>query len=284
MKNRSRFRQALIGSTYLWMVILALIPYVFLLGASFLERGDQSLVQSAWTLANYRHLLSPAVFSMAADSIGLAAVAALLCLLVGYPFAYILAKTPKKMQPLLLLLVMIPFWTNSLIRTYALVMVLKADGIVNSLLLSLGIIQAPLQLMYTPMAVFIGLVYTLLPFMILPLYAALKAVDPRLLEAGRDLGANWFNNFIRITIPLTIPGIIAGTMLVFLPALGMFYIADVLGGSRSMLLGNYIRDQFLIFRNIPMGSAASVTMTVAMGLMLVLYYLAGRRFGKESMQ
>ncbi|MGD9949256.1 MAG: ABC transporter permease subunit [Desulfobulbus sp.] len=284
MENSSRFRQLLIGSTYSWMVILALIPYLILLGASFLERGEQSLVQSGWTLSNYLNLLSPTVFSMAADSIGLAVVAALLCLLVGYPFAYILAQAPLRVQPLLLLLVMIPFWTNSLIRTYALVMMLKADGIINSLLLFLGLIDIPLQLMYTPLAVFIGLVYTLLPFMILPLYAALKAVDPRLLEAGRDLGANWFNNFFRITVPLTIPGIIAGTMLVFLPALGMFYIADVLGGARSMLLGNYIRDQFLIFRNIPMGSAASVTMTVAMGLMLLLYYFAGRRFGKESMQ
>lgn len=284
MNNSAHFRRLLIGSTYTWMVVLALIPYLILLGASFLEQGEQSLVRSEWTLSNYLHLLSPSVFSMTADSIVLAAVAALLCLLVGYPFAYILAQASSRMQPLLLLLVMIPFWTNSLIRTYALVMMLKADGIINSLLLALGLIDAPLQLMYTPMAVFIGLVYTLLPFMILPLYAALKAVDPCLLEAGRDLGANWLNNFFRITVPLTIPGIIAGTMLVFLPALGMFYIADVLGGARSMLLGNYIRDQFLIFRNIPMGSAASVTMTVAMGLLLLLYYFAGRRFGKEPLQ
>ena len=283
MKNSSRFRKLLIGSTYTWMVILALIPYLVLLVASFLERGEQSLVQSGLTLTNYLHLLSPSVFNMAADSIGLAAIAAILCLLIGYPFAYILAQASPRVQPLLLLLVMIPFWTNSLIRTYALVMMLKADGIINTLFMALHLIDSPLQLMYTPLAVFIGLVYTLLPFMILPLYAALKAVDPRLLEAGRDLGANWFNNFSRITVPLTIPGIIAGTMLVFLPALGMFYIADVLGGARSMLLGNFIRDQFLVYRNIPMGSAASVTMTVAMGLMLLLYYVAGRRFGKESL-
>lgn len=284
MKNSSRFRKLLIGSTYTWMVILALIPYLILLVASFLEHGEQGLVQSGLTLTNYLHLFSPSVFNMATDSIGMAAIAAILCLLIGYPFAYILAQASPRVQPLLLLLVMIPFWTNSLIRTYALVMMLKADGIINSLLLTLHLIDAPLQLMYTPLAVFIGLVYTLLPFMILPLYAALKAVDPRLLEAGRDLGANWINNFFRVTVPLTIPGIIAGTMLVFLPALGMFYVADVLGGARSMLLGNFIRDQFLIYRNIPMGSAASVTMTVAMGLMLLLYFFAGRKFGRESLQ
>lgn len=284
MKTESRFRLLLIGSTSAWMVVLALIPYLILLATSFLVRGEGSLVKPGWTMANYLHLLSPTVFGMALDSIILAAVAALLCLLVGYPFAAILAHAPARIQPLLLLLVMIPFWTNSLIRTYALVMMLKADGIVNTLLLAAGLIDAPLQLMYTPLAVFIGLVYTLLPFMILPLYAALKAVDPRLLEAGRDLGASWMQNFFRITVPLTVPGIIAGTMLVFLPALGMFYISDILGGARTMLLGNFIRDQFLVFRDIPMGAAASVTMTVAMGLMLALYYLANRRSGREMMQ
>jgi len=284
MKNSSSFRRLLIGSTYFWMAGLALVPYLILLGASFLERGEGTLVSSHVTSANYLHLLSPTVFSMALDSIGLASVAALLCLLAGYPFAYVLAQSSAKLQPLLLLLVMIPFWTNSLIRTYALVMMLKADGVVNALLLAAGLIDAPLQLMYTPMAVFIGLVYTLLPFMILPLYAALKAVDPRLLEAGRDLGAGRVQNFIKITVPLTMPGIIAGTMLVFLPALGMFYISDILGGARSMLLGNYIRDQFLVFRDIPTGSAASVTMTLAMGFLLLLYHLASRRLGKEMLQ
>jgi spermidine/putrescine transport system permease protein len=266
------------------MVVLAIIPYLILLGASFVDQSEQANGNFSLSLANYAHLLSPEIFSMAVDSIVMAAVAALLCLLVGYPFAYILAQAPAKVQPLLLLLVMIPFWTNSLIRTYALVMMLKADGIINTILLGLHLIDTPLQLMYTPLAVFIGLVYTLLPFMILPLYAALKALDPRLLEAGRDLGASRLHTFFRITVPLTMPGIIAGTMLVFLPALGMFYVADVLGGSKAMLLGNFIRDQFLIYRNIPMGSAASVTMTVAMGLMLLLHHLAARRLGKESMQ
>lgn len=284
MNNRSKFRRLLIGSTYTWMVVLAIIPYLILLGASFVDQSEQANGNFSLSLANYAHLLSPEIFSMAVDSIVMAAVAALLCLLVGYPFAYILAQAPAKVQPLLLLLVMIPFWTNSLIRTYALVMMLKADGIINTILLGLHLIDTPLQLMYTPLAVFIGLVYTLLPFMILPLYAALKALDPRLLEASRDLGASRLHTFFRITVPLTMPGIIAGTMLVFLPALGMFYVADVLGGSKAMLLGNFIRDQFLIYRNIPMGSAASVTMTVAMGLMLLLHHLAARRLGKESMQ
>lgn len=282
MKPELSFRGILIGGTLAWLSTLAVIPYLILLVVSFLGKGgDSSLVAFAPTLANYLHLLSPTVFTMALDSTLLAAVAAVLCLVVGYPFAYILARAAEQLQPILLLLVMIPFWTNSLIRTYALVVMLKNDGVINALLLHLGVIAKPLPLMYTPVAVFIGLVYTLLPFMILPLYAALKAVDPRLLEAGRDLGASRLQNFIQITIPLTMPGIIAGSMLVFLPALGMFYISDILGGARTMLLGNFIRDQFLVFRDIPVGSAASVAMTVVMGIMLILYYLASRRLGKE---
>ena len=142
MNNGSTFRRLLIGSTYTWMVVLAIIPYLILLGASFVDHSDQSGFHLSF--ANYSHLLSPEVFSMAADSIGMAAMAALLCLLVGYPFALILAQAPARMQSLLLLLVMIPFWTNSLIRTYALVMMLKADGIINAILLFLGLIDNPL--------------------------------------------------------------------------------------------------------------------------------------------
>ena len=284
MRSSALFRRVLIGGTCLWVAILALVPYLILLLASFLDRSTASLDRPTLTLTNYLHLFDPAIFGMAIDSILLATVAALLCLFVGYPFAHILARASARTQPLLLLLVMIPFWTNSLIRTYALVMMLKADGVINNLLLRAGLIEQPLNLLYTPMAVFIGLVYTLLPFMILPLYASLKGMDQRLLEAGRDLGAGRLQNFIRITLPLTMPGIIAGCMLVFLPSLGCFYIADILGGARTMLLGNYIRDQFLVFRDIPMGAAASVTMTVVMSLMLLLYYLASRRSGRELVQ
>ncbi len=284
MNDSTLFRRLLIGSTCAWITLLALIPFLMLVAASFLTRGTETLVRPEFSAANYLHLLSPTVFSMAVDSTVLAAGAALGCLLVGYPFAMILAQASPRAQSLLLLMVMIPFWTNSLIRTYALVMLLKADGILNNLLVGSGLIAEPLRLMYTPLAVFIGLIYTLLPFMILPLYAALKTVDPRLLEAGRDLGAGPLQTFWRITVPLTMPGIIAGTMLVFLPALGMFYVSDILGGARTMLLGNYIRDQFLVFRDVPMGAAASVTMTVAMGLLLLLYYLASRRSGRELVQ
>ncbi|WP_338669644.1 spermidine/putrescine ABC transporter permease PotB [Pseudodesulfovibrio methanolicus] len=277
----SLFKRLVVTGVLGWMVLFGAVPTLMLLAVSFLKRDPDSLIEPALSLASYRELLQPALGSMLAESMIMAATATLLCLLIGYPFAYIVARADRRYTRTLLLLVMIPFWTNTLIRTYALVAVLKADGVVNTFLLFLGVIDAPLKLMYTPAAVFIGLVYTLLPFMILPLYAAIEKLDLKLLEASRDLGASRFSTFRKITVPLTMPGIVSGCMLVFLPALGMFYIPDILGGARTMLLGNYIRDQFLAARNIPLGAAASIAMTVIMGLMLALYYKSVRRAGRK---
>jgi spermidine/putrescine transport system permease protein len=277
----SLFKRMVVTGVLGWLVLFGAVPTLMLLAVSFLSRDPDSLISPVLSLESYLELLRPALGSMLAESMAMAATATLLCLFIGYPFAYILARADKRHTPTLLLLVMIPFWTNTLIRTYALVAVLKADGVVNSFLLFLGVIDAPLKLMYTPTAVFIGLVYTLLPFMILPLYAAIEKLDLKLLEASRDLGASRFSTFRKITIPLTMPGIVSGCMLVFLPALGMFYIPDILGGARTMLLGNYIRDQFLAARNIPLGAAASIAMTLIMGLMLALYYKSVRRAGRK---
>jgi len=155
---------------------------------------------------------------------------------------------------------------------------------VNNVLLFLGVIDSPLPMMYTPGAVVLGLTYTLLPFMILPLYAALERLDRRYLEAARDLGASPWRAFWRVTVPLTMPGIVSGCMLVFLPGIGMFYVSDVLGGAKAMLLGNFIRDQFLTTRDWPLGAAASVTLTVLMGLMLLVYWKSAARLGKEEAQ
>jgi spermidine/putrescine transport system permease protein len=284
MVVRGLFARLILFAVGAWLLVFGLVPYLMLLVASLLERSPDTLVRPALSLASYRRLLESALLSMTMESIALALVATLLCLLIGYPFSFLLARARQRWQGLLLLLVMIPFWTNSLIRTYALVAVLKGDGLINRALLALGLIDAPLQLMYTPLAVFIGLVYTLLPFMILPLFAAFKGLDHRLIEAGRDLGAGRVQVLVRVIVPLTLPGVIAGCMLVFLPALGMFYIPDVLGGARTMLLGNYIRDQFLQARDLPMGAAASITMTLIMGGMLLLYHRARQRQDQESLE
>jgi spermidine/putrescine transport system permease protein len=194
-----------------------------------------------------------------------------ICLVAGYPFAYILARAPERLKNILLLLVIIPFWTSSLVRTYALVVILKAKGLFNTLLLNIGLIDHPLQLLYTDTATVIGLVYSLLPFMILPLYANIEKVDSHLLDAARDLGANSWQVFFRILLPLTIPGIIAGSILVLLPAMSLFYISNILGGAKTMLLGNLIENQFLSARNWPMGATISVLLTLLMGLLLLAY-------------
>jgi spermidine/putrescine transport system permease protein len=198
-------------------------------------------------------------------------------LLLGYPFAYLLSRSPVRWRPLLLLLVIVPFWTSSLVRIYAMMIVLKTQGLLNQALLALGLIAEPLDLLYTEPAVILGMLYTLLPFMILPLYAALEKLDDRLIEAARDLGAGKMTIFLRIVVPLTLPGIIAGSLLTFLPGLGMFYVADLLGGAKTLLVGNLIRDQFLSARDWPFGAAASVLLTLLMGLLLWAYYLSARR-------
>jgi spermidine/putrescine transport system permease protein len=282
MKNNSLFRRLTISGVVAWLFVFALLPNLLLLVVSFLQRGTVSAVEPVFTLANYLRLFDASILQIVLDSLGMAGMAMILCLIVGYPLAYIIARSTPGSRNVLLLLVMIPFWTNSLIRTYALVAVLKINGVLNMFLLWTGLIDEPLRLMFTPTAVFIGLVYTLLPFMILPLYAAIVRLDSRLLEAARDLGASRLQAFRRITLPLTMPGIVSGSMLVFLPALGMFYVADVLGGARSMLLGNYIRDQFLTARNLPMGATASIAMTLIMGIMLLVYYYSIQRSGRPE--
>lgn len=281
MRNSCLFKRLVIGGFLGWMTLFGVIPTLMLVGVSFLRRHPDDLIEPVLSLESYLRLFEPELGSMLFHSMLMATTATLLCLLIGYPFAYIVARAAKRHSRLMLLLVMIPFWTNSLIRTYAMVAVLKADGILSKALLFLGVIDAPLRIMYTQTAIFIGLIYTLLPFMILPLYAAIEKLDQRFIEASRDLGASRWLTFRKITIPLTMPGIVSGCMLVFLPALGMFYIPDILGGARTMLLGNYIRDQFLATRDLPMGAAASIAMTLIMGLMLVMYYHSIRRSGRR---
>ncbi len=277
MKIREPFKIAAIGSLWFWLIAFALLPNLLVAIASVLTRGDSEFVAFTLTLSSYRRLLDPLYLEVLLDSLWLAAVTTALCLLLGYPFAYLLTRSPARWRPLLLLLVIVPFWTSSLVRTYAIMIVLKTQGLLNQTLLGLGLIAEPLELLYTEPAVILGMLYTLLPFMILPLYAALEKLDLRLIEAARDLGAGKITIFLRIVIPLTLPGIVAGSLLTFLPGLGMFYVADLLGGAKTLLVGNLIRDQFLSARDWPFGAAASVLLTVLMGLLLWGYYLSARR-------
>lgn len=285
MRTTNLFRRVSIGGAALWLSLFAVLPFLLIFVTSFLTRDEVSFVVLSPSLDGYAGIAGPVFLEVLWQSLYLASGATLLCLLVGYPFAYALARWRSKAKNFMLLLVIIPFWTNSLLRTYALVFMLKAKGLVSLTLMGLGLTDKPISLLYTETAVFIGLVYTLLPFMILPLYASLEKLDDSLLEAARDLGANRFEAFIRVTVPLTTPGIIAGSMMVFLPAMGMFYIPDLLGGGKHVIAGNFIKDQFLTARDWPVGSAASVVLTLLMAFLLLAYHVSAqrvRRGGRNS--
>lgn len=283
MKVKEPFKFAAVGVIGFWLIAFALLPNLLVVVASVLERGGDEFVALVFTPDNYRRLFDPLYLGVLLDSLWLAAVTTALCLLLGYPFAYLLTRMPARWRSALLLLVIIPFWTSSLVRTYAMVVILQTNGWLNQILLGLGVIAEPLDLLYTESAVIVGMLYALLPFMILPLYAVLEKLDRRLIEAARDLGAGRVTIFRRIILPLTLPGIVAGCMLTFLPGLGMFYVADLLGGAKAMLVGNLIRDQFLSARDWPFGAAASVLLTVFMGLLLWAYYLSSRRASRGAL-
>lgn len=283
MTNRRPFKFFSLSLIWFWLVLFALVPAGLVLIASFLHKNPFSLVSLPLTISNYRNLFNTAYLRIFMQSLYIAGSSTLLCLLIAYPFAYLIAQTKNQYKSLYLLLVIIPFWTSSLIRTYAIMAILKTKGILNTALLSLGIIHQPLQVLYTNTAVFIGLVYDLLPFMILPLYANIEKLDHTLIDAARDLGAKRITIFIRIILPLTLPGILAGVMLVFLPALTLFFVPVMLGGAKSVLLGNLIQNQFLSLIDWPMGSATSVLLIVIMGILLGVYWRYSNKDNRQEL-
>jgi spermidine/putrescine transport system permease protein len=272
MNSNHHFKHSSLTLVWFWIGVFSLIPTLLVLYVSFLTHDVNNLFRLPLSLLNYSELLNVAYPKILLKSLYIAAGTTLLCLLIGYPFAYIVARVKGEYKSILLLLVIIPFWTSSLIRIYAIMVILKAQGIVNNLLMLLGIIHQPLQILYSNLAVFIGLTYDFLPFMILPLYANIEKLDETLLEAARDLGAKRVRIFFKIILPLTMPGIMAGAMLVFLPAMTMFYIPDLLGGAKSMLLGNLIENQFLLVTNWPLGSAISIVLLLLMSILIFLYW------------
>ncbi len=275
MKNTSKFQNIVIVTIVGWLVLFVFLPNLMIIGTSFLTRDDARFVKMVFTLDNYARLLDPLYFEVLLHSLNMALIATLSCLVLGYPFAWFLAKLPEKIRPLLLFLLIVPFWTNSLIRIYGLKIFLSTKGYLNEFLLWLGDRKS------TPSAVIIGLVYILLPFMVMPLYSSIEKLDKPLLEAARDLGASKMQTFIRIIIPLTMPGIVAGCLLVMLPAMGLFYVSDLMGGAKNLLIGNVIKVQFLNIRDWPFGAATSITLTIVMGLMLLIYWRASRLLNKK---
>ena len=281
--TNNKFQKGTVATIFGWLLLFVLVPNVLVFVISFLTENRQSqyFVDFAFTLSAYQALFNDTYATVLWNSLYMAGIATFFCLIIGYPFAFIIAKLPAKVRPILLFLVVLPFWTNSLIRIYGIKIFLGVKGLLNEALLWLGIINEPLRLLNSELAIIIGLVYILLPFMILPLYSSIEKIDNRLLEAAKDLGANAFQRFIRVTIPLTMPGIVSGCLLVLLPAMGMFYVADLLGGGKTPLVGNIIKSLFLNTNQFALGSAVSIALTILMALMLYVYYRANKLLNKK---
>ncbi|MDU3076313.1 MAG: spermidine/putrescine ABC transporter permease PotB [Mixta calida] len=278
---RNRFQKTIITLIVGWLVLFVFLPNLMIIATSFLTRDDANFVRLALTFDNYTRLLDPLYATVLLHSLNMALIATLCCLLLGYPFAWCLTKLPTRIRPVMLFLLIVPFWTNSLIRIYGLKIFLSTRGWLNEFLLWLGVIDKPFRIMYTSEAVVLGLVYILLPFMVMPLYSSLEKLDKPCLEAARDLGASKLQTFWRIILPLTMPGIVAGCLLVLLPAMGLFFVADLMGGAKNLLIGNVIKSQFLNIRDWPFGAATSIVLTLVMGLMLLFYWRAARMLNKK---
>jgi len=257
-----------------WAFVFILVPMLIVLAFSFSTKGEHGEILWNFTLDNYRNVFQWKYLKVAWLSLELAVFNTLLCLAVGYPLAYFMAKIKNPAtRNILLILVLIPFWTNFLIRTYALGNILGDEGMINQFLLWIGIIHEPLDLIYSKKAILIGLLSNYLPFMVLPLYVSLEKVDRNLLEAATDLGATPLRAFARVTWPLSIPGVAAGSLIVFIPSLGEFIVPDLLGGGRYLLLGNLLQQKFLVLRDWPLGSALSMVVAFALlGLLLGFYF------------
>ena len=253
-----------------WLVLFVVVPTAILFVYSFCERDEVGRVLYSFTLDNYRRVFDPVYLRIFTRSIGYAGLTTVICIVVGYPVAYCIGRAREEWRQRLLLLVMVPFWTSFLIRTYAWITILKQEGLLNGFLRQLSPDATPFDLLYTPTAVVIGLVYAYLPFMILPIFGSVEKLDGALIEAAHDLGAGPLRVFSSVIIPLTMPGIAAGTLLVFVPAVGMFAITDLMGGARVPLIGNVIQNQFLQARDWPFGAALGA---VFMGLFAVTYWI-----------
>lgn len=256
----------LLAPLLLWVAVFVVVPGALLTVYSFCDRDELGRVVFEFTTASYERVLDPVYLGIFARSIGYAAATTALCLLIGFPVGWWIGRAPERSRPRWLLLLMIPFWTSFLVRTYAWIMILKQEGLLNAVLRTLAPGAAPLDLLYTPTAVMIGLVYAYLPFMILPIYGSAEKLDGSLIEAAHDLGAGPLRVFSAVIIPLTAPGIAAGALLVFVPSIAMFAITDLMGGARVPLLGNVIQNQFLQARDWPFGSALGVVFMLLFAL------------------
>lgn len=272
---------AMAGPVSAWMILFVTLPMLYVIYISFMSRGVFGDVVYKFSLDSYKTILDPTYFKIILKSLKAAGITTVLCLLVGYPLAYIIARKPKETAAKMVTLLMIPFWTNSLMRLNSWLLLFQTSGPVNNFLVNMGFVDKPISFIYTNGLVMIGLITNMLPFAVLPLYSTIEKLEKSVLEASADLGANAVTTFLRITLPLTFPGIFSAIILVFIPSLGIYTVTDMLGGGKVIYIGNIIKNQFGSIRNWPLGAALSVLLIVITMLLIFIY----TRFAKiEDME
>ncbi|MGF1593702.1 MAG: ABC transporter permease [Kiloniellaceae bacterium] len=259
----------LLGPGLTWLALFLVLPCGIVFVFAFFERGIYGGIDYFFTLENFTRAFDPLYLSIFLTSARIAGLATLIALLIGYPAAYAIAKAPRHRQIAYLVLIMLPFWSNYLIRTYAWIVLLNREGLINKGLNSLGLIQEPLPLLYNEFAIVTGLVYNYLPFVVLAIYSSISRLNPEVLEASEDLGASAVRTFWRVTLPLTLPGVAAGAVFVFVLSIGNFITPDLLGGGRLQMVGNVIYDQFLTARDWPFGATLGMML---IGIMMILLF------------
>ena len=256
---------------YLFTLCFVVGPLLYMVALSFATNGSGSSTIWSFTLENYKKIAEPVYLKSFVQSFQLAITSTLLIVFMGYPFGYFMAKLSAKWKKRMMLLIMVPFWTSSLIRMYGWILILQAKGVLNGFLMKLGLIEEPLKILYSYPAVVIGMVYALLPFMVLAVYSSVEKMDWSYVEAARDLGANAVKAFFTVTFKLTLPGLLTGVILTFIPSMGLFFIADILGGNKIVLVGSVIQDQLTRGSNWPFAAALAVVLMLLTSLMMFVY-------------
>ncbi|MCG3209977.1 MAG: Spermidine/putrescine transport system permease protein PotB [Anaerolineae bacterium] len=266
----------LLSPAAFWLLLFFVAPLVIVLVVSFSKRSLLGVVDYTFNLDNYlRVVTTPIYLKILWKSLWLAILNTAICLAIAYPFAFYIARQTPRRQNILIFLVMVPFWTNFLVRTYALIFILRDSGLINNILVGLGVISQPLQIMFTESAVMIGLVYGYLPFAVLPLYASIEQLDFNFVQAAQDLGANNVKVFLRVILPLTMPGVVAAAIITFIPTLGAYVTPDLMGGGNTFLIGNLLQQQFMTVRDWPFGSALGIILMVMVLAATLLYFRSG---------
>jgi len=270
-------RAVFAGPGLLYVTLFMTVPLLIIASYTVFTRGRFGGVEAEFTLENFSKALEPVYLSVLGNSLLIASITTVLALLLGYPTAYAIAQLPRRWRTVALVMVVLPFWSNFLIRTYAWIVLLNSEGPLNSALVNLGVVGAPLDLLYNRGAVVVGLLYAYLPLMILPIYASVERLDPELREAARNLGASKSRTFFDVTLPLTLPGTMIGAIFVFVPSMGNFVVPELLGGGKTVMVGNLIRDQFLEARNWPFGAVLALSVVAFLIILFAIQAAVGRR-------